>query len=582
MQGAVPKHAILQDGCWAMRSFIRSESGYALVLTLLFLPVFIGIGLLVIDLGRGNNAHSDHQAAADALALAGARELDGGTDAITRAKLAMAELDNSVSFLGLTGAESWINLKYADDPANPFNVIFLDDIPASDDTPIDQTWVNAHATNDGTEAEFVYVYSQAANLRTFFFNPVTRANASIPIAADAVATFSRAACDVTPLFMCNPFEGDATVGSDLQVAFAQGKLHGRLIQLRPKGSNTAFPGNFGFLSTPADSSGNANASASAIRSYFAGEYNPSCYAAETVTTKPGKAVSINQGINVRFDIYNGPYSNKSAVYPPAQNVRKGFIAANDCDPGPGGGGGGGNGGTDKQAPCTTWEYDGSDINDWALGFPQNTTTVPPGGTGAAPGSYIGANGWDLRTYWAVNHPGTPLTAQIVNDIGTQFPDAQSPGARWSATDAAALGIPVGGMPSRYEVYRYEIDSLDSAIVGDLLTDKSVGDLTRPANQRSATQERAAPIVGTANAAAEKDRRIIFVAIIDCQSNGGASGSTTFPVNSFASAFMVNPSINDPSDSEVDNTIDLEITDITGNGGNGTLDTFVRDEAMLVR
>jgi hypothetical protein len=32
----------------------------------------------------------------------------------------------------------------------------------------------------------------------------------------------------------------------------------------------------------------------------------------------------------------------------------------------------------------------------------------------------------------------------------------------------------------------------------------------------------------------------------------------------------------------DSTIDVEIIDITGFGGNGTLDLFVRDEAILVR
>src|SRR5210317_1336438 len=113
-----------------MKRAIRDEKGYAVVLTLLFMPVFIGISLMVIDLGRGNNAHSDLQAAADALALAGAVELDGNAGAIENAKDAMLELTNSVSFLGLDDIS--IDLVYADEDANEFNVIFLKDIPEYD------------------------------------------------------------------------------------------------------------------------------------------------------------------------------------------------------------------------------------------------------------------------------------------------------------------------------------------------------------------------------------------------------------------------------------------------------------------
>lgn len=80
-----------------MKRFVRSEDGFVYVMVLLFLPVLLGVALLVIDIGRGNNAHSDLYAAADAVALAGARELDGGDDAIDRAKAAMAEISNTVS-----------------------------------------------------------------------------------------------------------------------------------------------------------------------------------------------------------------------------------------------------------------------------------------------------------------------------------------------------------------------------------------------------------------------------------------------------------------------------------------------------
>ena len=42
-----------------MKRLFRSEKGYVLVFSILVLPVFVGFGLLIIDAGRGNNAHGD-------------------------------------------------------------------------------------------------------------------------------------------------------------------------------------------------------------------------------------------------------------------------------------------------------------------------------------------------------------------------------------------------------------------------------------------------------------------------------------------------------------------------------------------
>ncbi|NRB16409.1 MAG: hypothetical protein HRU33_02210 [Rhodobacteraceae bacterium] len=190
-----------------MRLFRRDEQGFVLVLALLVMPIFIGFAFVIIDIGRGNNAHADLVAAADAVA-------------------------KSVS----------------------------------------------------------------------------------------------AICDIPPLYICNPFEFDDSgsyVDDELQTRFAQGDLHGRMIRLHPKGNQTHAPGNFGFLSV------NGNSSADAIRDFFAGNRNPTCVATDTVTTKPGAATAISQGINTRFDIYQGPFSNwrnasRPFVIGPALNVRKGI------------------------------------------------------------------------------------------------------------------------------------------------------------------------------------------------------------------------------------------------------------------
>ena len=153
-----------------MKRYFGLEDGYVLLFAILILPVFAGFGLLIIDIGRGNNAHADLQSAADAVALAGAAELDGGTDSIDRAKEAMAIIENSVNMLQPV-SEAPLSLVYEDVDGNEFIVVFLSDIPDDDTIPITNQWLIDNQTANGTEAEFIYVRAQSDDLISTFFNP---------------------------------------------------------------------------------------------------------------------------------------------------------------------------------------------------------------------------------------------------------------------------------------------------------------------------------------------------------------------------------------------------------------------------
>ncbi|MFU8835613.1 pilus assembly protein TadG-related protein [Roseovarius autotrophicus] len=528
-----------------MRVFRKDESGYILVLGLLVMPVFIGFGLLIIDVGRGNNAHADLSAAADAVALAGARELDGGTDAIDRARVAMAQITNSVAMLSRTEPGQMETLVYADAAGNEFEVVFLTTIPDNDTDPIDFSF----ATADGTQAEYVYVRAQSIDLESNFtrlFSQILNQE-TVPVAAVAVATaLPEVICDVPPLYICNPFEFDGAgnyVGDEIQNRFAAGDFHARMIKLHPKGSDTPSPGNFGFLSV------NGSSSADAIRDIFAGARNPTCYPAGTVRTSPGAANSISQGVNTRFDIYTGSFSNYNPNSPnafpigPAENVRKGIRpdvlpngTVNHCF-GPSSGTLG-----DDHIMGSNGLFNANGVDDEVFGFPDNLVMTPP--NQGVQGAFAGVGEWDAQNYLDQNYGAGVVDANL---IPRSFAGTSE--------------------PSRYDVYRYEL-------ANDLHLLTSPGGESGEALCGPNKNQPINPITAT-------DRRVMVAAIIDCgQVSGAGGGVTDFPVNSFASIFLTRPMIS-PTPGQ-DATIDIEIIDITGFGGNGTLDDFVRAEAVLVR
>lgn len=549
-----------------MKRLFRSEKGYVLVFSILVLPVFVGFGLLIIDAGRGNNAHGDLQAAADSVALAGARELDGGVNAIARAKVAMARVQNTVGML--SPGVSAERLVYEDTSGNEYSVIFLSAIPPSDATQIDTTWVASNRATGDADAQYVYVRAQSRDLRTTFFNPVNYLRESVPIAAVAVAKSVAAACDITPLYICNPFEYDSNgnyVGDQLQQEFNAGNLHGRMIRLHPPGSATEAPGNFGFLRV--DKPGTKT-----LNDYFAGALSATCYSSERVQTQTGAATSLQAGINTRFDIYEGNYGNPSGFQPiPAENVRKGAIpktqgASEDhCvkTVAPNGNAPHVSLGDDHVYDIETgvWNYNGVDDN--AFGFPDNNTMSTPerGGLGASIG---GSSAWDIDRYFQVNYGAD---ASVSPATATEpHPD--------NVTSAFS-----GLTPSRYDVYRTEIENnwhlLQAPGGTDANGDPVLGEYGSAECGASLNPPR------TALPSPNPDRRIIMGAVIDCgEQNSEGGGTNSYAVNSYVSMFMTRPVF--PYRSGGDLTIDVEIVDVTGPGGNGTLDEFIRAEAILVR
>jgi Flp pilus assembly protein TadG len=539
--GWSPKRA----GWWR---FQHEEKGYALTLTLVALPFIIGVAAWVIDASRVTNLHTDLQDAVDAMALAGARELDGRDDAIPRARAAIAAMaGNTASFANggdgfSMGAKNTPVSYNAATGAGNVTVQFMEGIPASDDDPIG---ANNCVTPDGkaalcdvekaglsvaeasNRAGYVRVISSEMNVRTMFLIPGLGRD-DVPVRTEAVATYTAAACDVTPIFICNPFE--STGNPDIHENFRQGNLYARQLTMSLRGSQTAGPGNFGYLAV-------GGSGADFLRNALATNSPGECYARNKVETEPGGNIGpAEQGLGTRFGIYGGSMSGGGAqapannpAYRPARNVRMGQDYGNN-----------------KKSPsCSKYEPEAN----------PNDAMPLPGGTGATAlgGGSISTDGnWDLAAYWRVSHNGaTPPTIPM----NSRPPEASAAAPK----------------PSRYDVYRYELANpslLQDAAPGG---EKGIPPSQCYGNYSLDDYPSEADVYG--------DRRTIFAAIVNCNEHQAEmNGRVPIKAEAFARMFLTKPMVTNGSDKY----IALEVVDISGAGGMGTVENFLHEEAELVR
>ncbi|RWH66137.1 pilus assembly protein TadG-related protein [Mesorhizobium sp.] len=505
-----------------IHAFWHDQRGLALILVSIMLPAIMGLSLLAIDMSRMNNLHNDLQKGTDALALAAAAELNGRSDAWTRAENALTNLvANNTTFSNANGGVVSLTTGNGAATVDPtyaacrsqgqVSWCFLASIPASDASPV----TSANYAASPTVTRFIQVKAQPETFSAIF--PVSIASSggstdtSYNISAVSVAGFTSGVCNYTPVFICNPFEmvnGTNTAGgATLEQAVSDPAIHRRLIELRLVGNNAAYgPGNFGFLQPP-DGVGNG---AQALAQTIATSKPLGCYSTQGVSTKTGQNNGpVQDAFNVRFGINASGNAFNSAEYGPATNVRMGASTS-------------GNGNQCPSYNKLTFNATGN------MGLPNDATTPYMGG-------HMGDGNWDLSTYWSTN-----------------FQSTTHPSA-WDTTK-----------PTRYQVYKYE---MANNLVGHASNGGEVG--TPP----SACL---APVTTV-------DRRLLYGAILNCNAlqaagNNLSGNSTNLPVEAFASFFITQP----VSGANNGGSVFVELVDITGRGGSGTLDNFLRDEAQLYR
>lgn len=460
----------------------RDRTGTVIIYVTMLLTIMIGGAALVIDGGRLLALNTELQAAADAVALAAANELDGQLDSIDRANLAAANLvANDQRFA--TGA-SEVGVQ---------RIRYLSTL--ADD---DQALNAGTETTDPLQARYVEVTVDTRQLDTMFAGLIG-GDGSAATSAHAIAGFNQAICTFTPLFMCNPYEQPGGEYDSIEDAAADPAFRRRQIKLVQHGGGQASPGNFGFLDALLGP-GAAN-----LRTELGMAEPPTCFILNGVDTKTGANTGpVRQAINTRFDIYDGPMSNLSdnADYRPARNVTKGYRSqGNPCNAEP-------------------------DTSGNAQGLPRDSC-FPNGCNDLQQGSGDGKMGtgeWDFESYWNTNH-----------DPDGVFPNG------WSNTNR----------PSRYEVYRHEIDF-------GLIPDNSANTPPGEDGNPQCYNENAAGMAPSD----DPDRRMVQVAVINCDANLGPGANVGVPVETWVKMFLtepIGPSID--GDDTSDNAMFAEITEV---------------------
>ena len=495
-----------------LHRFDRDQSGLALIYVTVALPVIIGMSLLAIDVGRLWSLQSSLQHGADALALAGAGELDRRTDAITRAERAIDTLITTnkdlfaTSIVTITGTTSIGGSKIV-------SKCYMEALPTSDATQIVISNAASPATNcrdnasaDPEKVRYIKVIVSPQDFNTIF--PATFlgvSSNSAQASANAVAGFDAAVCNFTPLFICNPFEPvgntDVMRSTELFDHISSIANKRRLIQMKRHDNGQWSPGNYGYLESPLGPGANA------LRDMIATANPKACFIQNGVYTKPGNVASANAAWNVRFDMYSGSMNSakNDPQFRPARNVRRGFIPAT----------GNGNG---VACNATAAVEPNGNYEKLTRDNCFTTNTCPIGN------DRIGDGIWDFDKYWLENFQ---TTTKPNDKYGVAYSNLNR--------------------PTRYDIYRYENGY--NLITGlpesghDLIAHRS-GNPILPT-----TGERGTPTCYDSGGAASTtpvsdtpDRRVFYSAIMNCIAQPIANGSSGGPYRAvaFGKFFMTEP------------------------------------------
>ncbi|MFT6987463.1 MAG: hypothetical protein ACJAT7_003319 [Psychromonas sp.] len=274
---------------------LKKQQGNILVMFTIGLFVLIAMAALAIDGGHLLLNKSRLQNIADAAALHAAKTLDEGG----------SHQDARVAVIEIIG----LNLAHNDN-FEIKDALLLPALNSVPNAPQVTTQINVdfserpdpfiHSTSD--DADYVKVEVLNLNLNNFLANIM---GFSKRVSATALAGKSPAITDcpanILPLVMCS--DPDGSDGDDYAFGLPLNDLY--LLKITPDTDTPIGPGNFQLLNFPGNDqlkellAGGVNNDICEVNSTTIGDY---------VTTKPGNTVAIAKGMNTRFGIYKGEFS----------------------------------------------------------------------------------------------------------------------------------------------------------------------------------------------------------------------------------------------------------------------------------
>jgi hypothetical protein len=494
---ATAANTVAEKIAQSIKALWGDADGVILPYVTVMLVVIVGVSVLALDGSRYMSLQTQLQNGADALALAGAAELDRTPTAIERATKAIGFRceANSPTCDPIEGGHRLITnsslfASGSDRNVRVARIKFLRSLPLRDSDPI----LPGNLTSEPTQAAFVEVTVKPIGLGTILPASFFGGSNVLTVGAQAVAGFDQVVCDFTPIFICNPFEmggmtyrqaTEALVPASNDPA-GQRKLI-RLTATQEK-IGAFVRGDFGYLrpttgTLPAHACGPI--AGGGIGQAVAASRPSTCLRLSGVDLQPGDDQVAMDGLNTRFDIYANGFESCKANYVADANVRKGYTTlgnVNWCDARPSG---------------ANWPI--ADANAAAFPLDQNMILASEDEDGdqtqvVAKTIAIGNGIWDCAGYWRVAHFAGP---------GKNFPPE-------GCTSTATI--------SRYSVYQYEMN---------YISDRSPG------------AEIGAP---QCNPLGIRNRRILNAAIINCSSSPVAvtRNARDVPVAGFGKFFLTVP------------------------------------------
>jgi Flp pilus assembly protein TadG len=548
-----------------VQAFCRDTDGVILPYVAIMLVVIVGVGVLALDGARYMSLQTQLQQGADALALAAAEELDRLPTSTSRACSAVNNLVTNSTVFG-TGTNANVTVS---------SVQFLSTLPASDNTPITSTLcdcgTNTCSSDNSVAARFAVVTVQPVSITSILPASFFGGANTLSTAGQAVAGFDQVECNITPLFMCNPFETQGMTYAEatqalVNAAASGSSLQRTLIQLQGTQGNNGqyFPGNFGYLhaqtgSLPTGTCGAQQGKSNSVVQAMALRSSNVCVRQSSVNFQTGDDQNVYEAWNVRFDLWNGitgSFKNCSgdSNYPTDVNVRKGFTPGNGknaaCNPSEAGNWPPGTTGSGTAA-ATGFPLDNNMLSNgspnqavtigngnWSCGDVVATTNASAtkgstslkfgsatgvfagmavSGTGIAAGTFVKAVDSTNTTVTITQGTGSAVASGTSITFIGYWNTAHPAGT--SGAGHAPSGCTAPATVSRYAVYQYEV-------AHNYASDQSGGGEQGSGAFCSATQA--------------TNRRILHVAMLNCLSLSVNGSATNVPVAAFAELFMTLP------------------------------------------